>query len=463
MRFLVPVVGLAVPVLAAILASDMGVGLRLAAILAVGAPIGLYIALWRPVWISRALVIVLGAIPFAVLPGFPLPLVLLLAVAAGGATLLHLPRGTGRFTPIEWLWVVYIIVSTISVVVTLSTGYDVTEFLKWLIASSVFLSLARLPRPDLYAVGRTYVWAAAAGGAFGLVLLFFDRSGTVINSLGFLGYGSDGDNLRYVFGDQGATVRLTGTYVDPNAGGLFLAVGFALAVALLRGPSRWVAVGVLGTALGATQSRAAIFSVIVAVLGYFAFSNIRFGGRLKVLGFILAGAALAFSIPAIQNRILQTFDSEDVGANARLDALEQFPHQMEGAWLFGLGWGRIEFRDGSAGMAVNHVANAPLLTVYRGGVLVGLLFCLVLLAGILLAYRGLRENGNRLAFVGAVFVGLTLVALQLDFPIVTISPVATVFALLLAFLPRPGETVEPRHEVAAAEPVPIRVVREVRA
>jgi hypothetical protein len=41
-----------------------------------------------------------------------------------------------------------------------------------------------------------------------------------------------------------------------------------------------------------------------------------------------------------------------------------------------------------------------------------------------------------------------LVALQLDFPVVTLSPATLTFALLLAFVARPEATADPANEIS---------------
>ena len=459
MRILVWIASIMTVVLGAVLSSDASTAVRLIAILATLLPLGAWIALRRPLYLYSAFAFVLAAIPFGVLPGSPLPLVLLLAVAIGVTTFLHLPRGGRRFGALEWAVVALIIASGISMVVTASSSYDFTEFAKWLLATSAVLSLSQVARSDLRIVGRWYVIGAAVGSVFGLVTLLFDPSGRFLSVLSFLGYGiGDGTNLRFVVSAEGMTVRLTGTYVDPNAGGLFLYVGVFLALALFRGLPRIALVSVIALSMTLTLSRAAILSLGVAFLVYVALQRLRFTGKVRIVSLAAIAGAVLLMIPAIQKRLFGSFGSFDTGSTARADALRDFPKHMDGNWLFGLGWGRIEFRDGRVGMAVNHVANAPLLSVYRGGIIVGLLFCLVLIIGIVLSLRALRRKNAELGYIAAGFIGFVSVALQLDFPVITIPPVAALLALFLVFLPReedyddpPGEQLETSAALTSAK------------
>jgi hypothetical protein len=439
---------LAVFVLAALVASDAATAFRLGAIVLAIVPIGIYLGLQRPKVVYAAFALELGAIPFADVPGVNFPLGLLLAVVVAATAVLQLPRTGARLSGLEWWCVGLVLASTVSLVMTYTSSFDTTEYLKWLIATTLLLSLRRLSPVDLQAFGRYFVYGISLAAAFGILTLEFDKSGRALNALGIIGYGSAGDNLRYVFAAGGTVVRLTGTFIDPNAGGLFLVIGFCMALALFSGARRWLIGALLLVALGLTLSRESILSLLVAVLLFVAFRNIRFGARMRGAGIMALLGAVALAIPAIQDRLLSSLDTNDVGASARSEALSNFPNQVSGHWLFGLGWGRIEFRDPTIGQQVNYVANAPLLSVYRGGLIVGVIFTVILLIGIIRSLRGLRQASSRFAFIGAGFIGLTLVAFQLDFPIVTIYPTTMAFSILLAFLP---SRAEPDPDAAAAE------------
>jgi hypothetical protein len=79
---------------------------------------------------------------------------------------------------------------------------------------------------------------------------------------------------------------------------------------------------------------------------------------------------------------------------------------------------------------VNFVANAPLLTVYRGGLVLGgvaVLLLLVLVVRSLVAARGEFPD----AVLACGVLAFCLVALQLDFPAVIQPPATAVFSLLV--------------------------------
>ncbi len=446
----------AVFVVAALVASDVSSGIRLVAVLLVLLPLGLYLGVRRPRLVYCAFALELGAIPFADVPGVNFPLALILAVLVAGTAVIQLPKSNRRFSGLEWWCLALIAASTISLIATYTSLYDLQAYIEWLVATTVLFSLRRLLPDDLRAFGRWFVYGTAGAGAFGILLLAFDPAGRVLNVLSIIGYGST-NNLRYVFSDTGqSTVRLTGTFIDPNAGGLFLVAGFVLCVALFRGFTRIALATVLLVSLGLTLSRENIVSLGVAVLIFVAFRNVRLGGKLRGVGIVAALGAAALAIPTIQDRLLAALDPNDVGAQARTAALQQFPYQVSGHWLWGLGWGRIEFRDATIGQEVNYVSNSPLLSVYRGGVIVGAIFTIILIVGIVRALRGLRQQSSEYAVVGAGFCGLALVAFQLDFPVVTIYPTTMVLSVLLAFLPelsrKVAETPDlPRPETARRE------------
>ena len=129
-----------------------------------------------------------------------------------------------------------------------------------------------------------------------------------------------------------------------------------------------------------------------------------------------------------------SFGSDDTGASARKQALVDFPPMMVGKWWFGWGWGRAEFKDGSVAQQVNMPANVPLLTVYRAGIFSGLAMMAVLIIACAISYKLMRSNSLAYALYGSIVIGLVLVALQLDKPVVDIQPVTMTFSVLLAFL-----------------------------
>jgi hypothetical protein len=154
------------------------------------------------------------------------------------------------------------------------------------------------------------------------------------------------------------------------------------------------------------------------------------GGHSRRLRPILQPANL---VRRAQPRLL-VLRQRDAGSSARGDALAEFPGHMQGHWLFGLGWGRPEFVDPATAFEVNFVANSPLLTVYRGGIFTGLAFTAILVAGAVVGYRMLRSGRWELGFYGGTFIGFSVVALQLDFPVVSNPSTTTAFSVMLAFV-----------------------------
>jgi hypothetical protein len=115
-------------------------------------------------------------------------------------------------------------------------------------------------------------------------------------------------------------------------------------------------------------------------------------------------------------------------------ALQNFPDQLSGHWIFGLGWDRPEFLSGQAAQQLNYVSNAPLLTVYRGGVITGLLFVTVLVIGCVLGYRAMRSPSLPHAVFGGVFIGTAVVYMNLAQSVVDMPVMALQFSMFLAFM-----------------------------
>jgi hypothetical protein len=132
--------------------------------------------------------------------------------------------------------------------------------------------------------------------------------------------------------------------------------------------------------------------------------------------------------------MFSSFGSDDTGAQDRGRALAEFPNVMSGHWLFGLGWGRQEWIDGAFAFRLNFVSNSPLITIYRSGMVVGLVFLAVLVIACIMSYRALRSDSLPAAIYGGVFIGFCVVALQLDHPVVTSPQSGIAFGIFLAFL-----------------------------
>ncbi|MBT0565933.1 O-antigen ligase family protein [Williamsia sp. CHRR-6] len=398
--------------------------------------LGAVVAVANPRAVYGSLAFILGAAPLAIVPGIALPAFLLLTLATWVTVLIHRLEQT-RVRAIEVTVVGFVAVSAISAVVTTQGSAYISEFIKWAIATSLVFALLRLDRTTLRFFGRTYVYGAAVGATFALGMFAFDKAGTIINRLSIIGYGQTGTigtHLRFYKTDDVSVVRLTGTYVDPNAAGIFLFVGLVLAVALLRGWSRVLLGGIIMIALVVTLSRSAIFSVVVALIVFFLFQRMRGGLRLGILAVGIGAVATALAVPSINRRIFDSFGSQDKGSRDRADALDNFIPSMSGHWWWGRGWGAPEFTDEVIGYKTNYVANTPLLTTYRGGILVGIAFIVVLLVTIVVASRSMRENRWERGVLVAGFIGFSVVALQLDFPVVTQAPMTLVFSVFIAMV-----------------------------
>lgn len=414
----------------------------------------LTITIMQPNLVYYALAFVLGSAPFAIIPGAGQPMVLVLALLVWFAVLTH-PISETRTSAIEFAVALLVIASFVSMTMTEDGPAHFIEFIKWLIGVSLVFALLRLDRGVLHTFGKVYSAGVAVGAAFALAVFFLDKAGTTLNYLSAFGYGRTGQigtHLRFYVIENSTVVRLTGTYVDPNAAGIFLLIGFALSVAIMRGWPRLITAPVILGALVITLSRSAIFSVAVAVLLFLLFQRMSTSRRLGIVWVSIVCAVAALNVPAIYSRIFDSFTSADTGTNDRVRALANFVSQMAGNWWWGRGWGAAEFTDEVVGWKTNYVANSPLLTVYRGGILTGIAFVAVLVVGAIVAYRSARKSPWESGVIGAAFVGFGLVGLQLDFPVVTNMPMTMAFSVLLTFLA--ANPIEPRNRESAAGLVP---------
>jgi hypothetical protein len=407
------------------------------ALLVVGllaATVGIYVGMRHPLWLYWALAAILGSIPFGYFPGVHAPLYLPFAFGAILAAILY-PNERTSFHPVEIAVLLLILASAVSLVATGRTVTDLAEFVKWTVNTLVMVALLRLSREDLARFGRIFVVAATANALFGIAVVAGDPNHRLIRVLSPFGYGRE-DTGRYVFSNQGAgkSVRLGGTWVEPNAAGISILIALLLCLILFRGWLRNCLAVILSVALLLTLSRQAIFSFLVGLVLVLIFHTMRSRDRQIAVGALGLLVAVALLTPAVRHRIFSSFSSDDTGTSARKDALQNFPHQMAGHWPFGLGWGRPEFKNGAYAFNLNFVANAPLLTVYRAGIITGLAFVAILVVGCIIGYRALRSDSLPCAIYGGTFIGFSLVAFQLDHPVVDIPQSTLTFSVLLAFL-----------------------------
>lgn len=437
------------------LGSGQKLGLTLGAALIAGLA-AVTVAVVQPRWSYVGLAFSAGCAPFAVLPGAGLPIALLMVVMVWISAMTH-PIELGPIDPVEITVLILIAASFVSLIATAVRMQDITEFTRWLVAMSVIFPLLRLPKDDLRRFGRVFVYGVGTGSVFALAMFFLDKSGSWMNHLAPFGYGNTGiigTHLRFYQDGTTQVVRLTGTYIDPNVAGIFTLVGLTLACALLRGRQRIVYALIIGGALVITLSRSAMFSVVVAAVALLMFQKMRADKRITIIAGCIAAAASTLAVPAVADRIFDSFSASDTGTRARTAALSDFPAAMEGNWLFGKGWGIDEFTNEVAGYNANYVANSPLVSIYRGGIFVGLAFVLVLVAGAVLAHRNARKEPWESGVAGAGLVGFSLVGLQLDFPVVTNPSVTLAFVVLLTFVA--ADAVEPTDDsnISAPQPLP---------
>lgn len=427
-------IGVGVPVVVVGMAAG-GPRVQLGLLAVLAALVAAWVTTVHPRVTLGAFALVLGLMPYAKLPGTDAPLILVLAVGSWVA-LAFLPGVRIRPGWPEAALATVAVVALLSVVVTSPSPKALVEYAAWLAATSVAVPMRFLTAPARRVVVDALVAGAAVAAVLGIALLRFDPNGFFLARLSFVGYRPGADNAQYVPGSEQNALRLTGTYVEPNIAGLVLAVALLLAVAAYRGWLRVLLVVVIGAGLAMTLSRSALGTVVVAFGLVVLFGRGR--QRWWLLGAGVVGSIGALAVPVVRERLLNSFGPHDTGSLARELAFSDFARSLGGHWVWGLGWDREEFRSQAVGRTVNFVANAPLLTVYRGGVLLGLVVAVLLLALVVRAV--LRARGDfESAVLACGVAGFCLVALQLDFPVVIQHPATAVFSLLIGLsLGRPA-------------------------
>ncbi len=384
-----------------------------------------YAAAVHPRLVFAGWAVVLGVVPYMHVPGTSVPLLLVLSLGLWGA-LLFVPGVAFRPAGLELAVVVLGSLALLSVVASDLSPRALVEYAAWLVATAVVIPIRFLPDDVRSAVVRSFTVATAVGAVVG-VLIRMDALGPLLGHLSVVGYDPE-RNVQFVFGDESNTARLSGTFLEPNIAGLILAVGVLLAVAYFRSMARVVLVLVISGGLLLTLSRASIATVAVAALVVVLRSPAR---RLAVVTAGVAAGVVALAIPIVRERLLGSFGPSDFGSVARELALKEFPGSMEGHWWWGLGWDRPEFRDRDIGQVVNYVANVPLVTVYRGGIVLGLVAVALLVLLVLRSWLHAARSFESAVLCGGV-IGFVLVALQLDFPVALQAPATAVFSFLVA-------------------------------
>ena len=389
----------------------------------------------HPLSIFVALAAVLGFVPYLDVPGANIPVLLVLAVGVWVA--LAFLSGVEFHPGGPELWVLALAgAALLSVVATDLSVDSLTELAAWLVATAIVVPIRFLPQVARIVVIRTFVISAAAAAALGSALVRLDPDGSLLSNLTFAGYSRERVRAQFVPGTEVIATRLTGTFVEPNIAGLVLAAAVMLAAAYFSGPLRIALVVLIGGGLLLTLSRTALATVVVAGVVLV----LRAGGR-RSLALIVSGVVAglgALAIPNVRGRLLDSFGASDTGSIARGRALEAFPEAMEGHWVWGLGWAREEFRNASLSSTVNYVANGPLMTIYRGGMVLGILTVLVLVVLVVRSWI-VAQRSFEDAVVCSAVIGFVLAALQLDFPIVLQTPATVVFSFVvgLSLVPHP--------------------------
>jgi hypothetical protein len=402
-----------------------GADTRLVVVGIAAAALAVYATAVHPLSIFVAFAAVLGAAPYIHVPSTPAPLLLVLAVGIWVAWL-FLPDASSHVGWTELSVVLLAALAVLSVVATGVSPRSLLEYVTWVAATAVVIPLRHLPTAARVTTIRTFVIGTGIGSLLGL-LLEFNLLGPLSRLLMIAGY-DPAKNVRLVYGSEGITARLNGTYLEPNVAGLVLAAGLLLAAAYFRGAARTGLLIVIGSGLLLTLSRAAIATVVVAAVLVVLRAPAH---RMFVIVWGLAAGFLALAIPSVNERLLDSFGPSDRGSIDRVLSFRAFPDLMTGHWLWGLGWAREEFRDSTVSSTVNYVANGPLVTIYRGGAVLGLVAIVVLILLVGRSWAAARDSSDD-AVVRCGVIAFVLVALQLDLPMVLAPPAVTTLSFLVA-------------------------------
>lgn len=404
-------------------------------VLAVVVVIGLYLLFVHNLVAFVVFALVISMMPFVGTPVAAVPLSLLTCAGlwVGLATRRRDWPAPGA---VEGLSLALVVVGTIS---ALGHGFGesgLSDLVRWVAAVAVVYPLRALSARELATVARVFVAGCVVATLSGFAVLA--GMGRSLGSLNPLGYEADDPALRAIRTSAGVTGRLIGPYVDPNVAGFMLTIGLVLAVAFLRGGWRVAASLLLLGGIVLTLSRSAWGSVAVAVVLVVLASRLGTRARTMVLAMSALGAVATLAVPAVRARLLDSFGSYDIGSAARWEALRDFPSDLAGQWWLGLGFGAPEFTDPEVASTTNYAAHAVLHTMLRTGVVSGLVFLALLVVVGVLAWRLLRSDDVAAVAVGAGTLGLLLVALQLDVPVVTAAPLTAVFSMLVAVVSHPA-------------------------
>jgi hypothetical protein len=249
---------------------------------------------------------------------------------------------------------------------------DTTEYLKWISLASLFVVPPALGSAWTMQALRLFAVAAAVGAAFAIASDVAPQLDRVLSVLGYIG---SGNNTRYfVVEGVNESVRAAGSYTDPNIAGLVFVLGLAASFSEPRRAIRYAARVLLLVGLVLTLSREAYVGVVIATVALVVAPSVTTGRRAVVAALLAVGIIILMLNPATHNRLAGTFSSQDIGSQDRLGALSTFRTTMNGHWEDGFGFGRPEFRESAAAYKTNVVADAPLASIYRGGIIEGIGF-----------------------------------------------------------------------------------------
>lgn len=397
---------------------------RLVVTLGAAVAVAGYVTAFHPQIVFLAFPAALGFAPFIHVPFTDIPIMLALS-AMLWAALLFVPAADIRLGWPEAIVAALAAVALCSVVATEVAPRAAVEWVAWVVATSVLIPLRHLPPALRTRVCQTFAVSAGLGATLAIAI-WVGLPNRVLRQLHVLGYDVLLNNRQVA--DEQLSTRLSGTFLEPNIAGLILLVALAAAVVFLAGRLRLVVGAVITVALLLTLSRSAFGTAVVAA-GLVVLRSSERRRELMLWGTAAAVAALA--LPTVRLRLANSLGAQDVGLSARKQALSEFPGLMDGHWVWGLGWARPEFRSAGLTEAVNFVANGPLLTVYRGGLVVGIA---VVLAALVLAFRAwaYADRSFGAAVVCSLLIAMLFVAFQLDFPIVNQAPATAAVSLLIA-------------------------------
>lgn len=436
-----------------------------------GAIVGVYIGLRHPLWLVYGTVVFVTLLPVGYFPGVRVPLYLVCGCGAMLALLVH-PRATRRHSPLMSAVLLLIVASALTMAVTFSGPINIMDFTKWAVATGFMFVLLSLPNDELVKVGKVFVYSCTASGLLGIIAVIQGTTKWVYKPFSIFGYYT-ADRFyvtagtmtqprtgRFDVGQGSETFqRLGGMWADPNAAGIGLVVGIAVAAILFTGWQRVTLMAILAAAIMLTLSRAAMFSLLAGIALVLIFHTMRARNRQAIIGAIFVGFAAAMAIPAVRTRLLGSLGENDSGKLDRIASIREFPMRLGNHWIFGRGWSLREFKDGPYAFTQNFVSNAYLIAVHRGGLIAGLSFVAVVVIACVVAAKLIRSGSLPHAFYGGVFITFSVIALNLDHPVVVIAPMTFMYTFFLTYLEysdelrRAGALDPPAADVPDAKPV----------